>query len=75
MSRRDRDSIAASRAARRQPDPSFARTRAVERRLERLAPDLASRRWRARHGHLDALGELDVGYRLVTASSPARGRP
>jgi hypothetical protein len=31
----------------------------------RLAADLASGRWHARHGHLLGRPELDLGYRLV----------
>jgi len=33
--------------------------------LARLGDDLASGRWEARFGHLRALRELDLGYRLV----------
>ena len=38
-----------------------------ERGTERLRADLASGAWDARHGHLRALTELDVGYRLIVA--------
>jgi SAM-dependent methyltransferase len=40
-----------------------------ERGTERLRADLASGAWDARYGHLRALTELDVGYRLVIAGS------
>jgi len=40
-----------------------------ERGTERLRADLASGAWDARYGHLRALTELDVGYRLVVAGS------
>jgi ubiquinone/menaquinone biosynthesis C-methylase UbiE len=40
-----------------------------ERGTEQLRADLASGAWDARHGHLRALTELDVGYRLVVAGS------
>ena len=40
-----------------------------ERGTERLRADLASGAWDARHGHLRALTELDVGYRLIVAGS------
>ena len=33
--------------------------------LERLADDLATRRWHARHGHLLDREALDLGYRLL----------
>jgi SAM-dependent methyltransferase len=35
--------------------------------VERLRADLASGVWDARHGHLRALDEMDLGYRLVVA--------
>jgi hypothetical protein len=35
--------------------------------LERLAADLATRRWHARHGHLLEEEALDLGYRLLVA--------
>jgi SAM-dependent methyltransferase len=55
---------------------TFSRIEDVEPRLERLSADLASGRWRDRHGHLEALSELDVGYRIVTlAVADQRGRP
>jgi SAM-dependent methyltransferase len=41
--------------------------------VARLAHDLASGAWHARHGHLLALDELDLGYRLLVAS-PAVSR-
>jgi hypothetical protein len=44
------------------PDPGV-----VEAGLARLAADLDSGEWDARHGRLRALDELDLGYRLVTA--------
>ena len=37
------------------------------RGTEQLRADLASGAWDARHGHLRALAELDVGYRLIVA--------
>jgi SAM-dependent methyltransferase len=40
---------------------------AVRRGLARLAADLESGRWEARHGKLRAQQSLDVGYRLVVA--------
>jgi len=36
--------------------------------LERLAADLSSGAWERRYGHLRALNEIDLGYRLVTAT-------
>jgi ubiquinone/menaquinone biosynthesis C-methylase UbiE len=39
------------------------------RATERLRADLASGAWDARHGHLRALAELDVGYRLIVAGA------
>lgn len=42
-----------------------------DRLVARLADDLASGRWDARHGHLRSLDELDVGYRLVVAEGLA----
>jgi len=44
----------------------------VAQGLARLAEDLASGRWEARFGHLRALRELDLGYRLLVAE---RARP
>ncbi len=42
----------------------------VRRRgTERLRADLESGAWDARHGHLRALAELDVGYRLIGAGT------
>jgi SAM-dependent methyltransferase len=42
----------------------------VRRRgTERLRADLESGAWDARHGHLRALAELDVGYRLIVAGT------
>lgn len=46
--------------------------RSVAQGLAGLAEDLASGRWEARFGHLRALRELDLGYRLLVAE---RGRP
>ncbi len=40
---------------------------AVRAAMSRLAADLASGRWQARHGGLLTRGELDLGYRLVVA--------
>ena len=39
----------------------------VRRGLARLADDLRSGRWEARHGALRGRDSLDVGYRLVVA--------
>ena len=35
--------------------------------MARLSADLVSGRWRQRYGHLLALDELDLGYRIVVA--------
>jgi SAM-dependent methyltransferase len=43
------------------PEPA----QSVMEGLARLGDDLASGRWEARFGHLRALRELDLGYRLV----------
>jgi SAM-dependent methyltransferase len=40
-----------------------------KRGTDQLRADLASGAWDARHGHLRALTELDVGYRLIVAGS------
>jgi SAM-dependent methyltransferase len=50
---------------------SFARP-GSEAGLERLAADLASGAWHARHGHLLEADTLDLGYRLVVAHLPER---
>jgi len=39
----------------------------VDRGSARLAADLQSGDWDRRHGHLRQLGQLDLGYRLITA--------
>ena len=39
----------------------------VEKCVRRLRRDLESGRWHSRHGHLRALSELDIGYRLLVA--------
>ena len=44
----------------------FAKIDAAEG-IARLAEDLRSGAWHARHNHLLALGELDLGYRLLVA--------
>jgi SAM-dependent methyltransferase len=49
----------------RQSISTFARLRDVEPRLQGLRAELADGTWRRRNGHLLALGELDLGYRLV----------
>jgi hypothetical protein len=36
--------------------------------LRRLAADLRSGAWDARHGHLRQLAELDCGHRLIVAT-------
>jgi hypothetical protein len=41
----------------------------VEPAMSRLADDLASGAWDARHGKLRDLSELDLGYRLVVADN------
>lgn len=46
---------------------TFARVTDVEAGLARLRADLDSGAWERRHGHLLALSEVDLGYRLVTA--------
>ena len=38
--------------------------------IERLAADLASGDWDRHHGHLRALQEIDLGYRLVVSGPP-----
>ena len=35
------------------------------RGMERLRSEIASGAWDAKYGHLRALGECDLGYRLV----------
>jgi len=47
---------------------SFARQADVEERLAALRADLSSGAWERRHGRLLGLEELDIGYRLVTAT-------
>ena len=42
---------------------------ALARGAADLAADLGSGEWDRRYGHLRQLHELDVGYRLITASS------
>jgi hypothetical protein len=42
----------------------------VERAMARLADDLATGAWVARHGDLLAVEEIDAGYRLVVAPDP-----
>jgi SAM-dependent methyltransferase len=46
---------------------SFSKLRDVESGLARLRADLDDGAWHRRHGHLLALPELDVGYRLLVA--------
>jgi SAM-dependent methyltransferase len=46
---------------------AFAKLRDPAPGLERLRADLADGTWARRHGHLLALPELDLGYRLVVA--------
>lgn len=41
----------------------------VETGLARLAADLRSGRWQSQHAELVKLAELDLGYRLITASA------
>jgi len=43
---------------------------AVARGTERLRRDLESGAWDARHGHLRAMSEIDLGYRLLVAGLP-----
>jgi len=52
----------------RQSISTFARLSDVEPRLRRLRAELADGTWHQRNGHLLALGELDVGYRLVVSA-------
>ncbi|HEY2790065.1 MAG TPA: hypothetical protein VGI72_11460, partial [Gaiellales bacterium] len=40
----------------------------VQAGLSRLAAELASGEWDRRYGHLRTLPELDLGYRLITAT-------
>ena len=48
----------------------------AEAGLQRLAADLESGAWHARHGHLLAAEALDLGYRLVVAHlRPSRWSP
>ena len=47
---------------------------ALEPGLARLAADLASGAWHERHGHVLALDEADLGFRLV-ANRPAPSTP
>ncbi|HEY2575326.1 MAG TPA: class I SAM-dependent methyltransferase [Streptosporangiaceae bacterium] len=53
---------------------AFALLTDAERRpgLERLAADLASGAWQARHGNLADLAELDCGHRLLVADRVTR---
>jgi len=44
----------------------------VRRVVAALRRDLADGTWDARHGHLRALDEHDVGLRLVVARRPRR---
>jgi hypothetical protein len=37
--------------------------------MRQLASDLADCAWHARHADLTSMSELDLGYRLVVASS------
>jgi hypothetical protein len=41
----------------------------AEAGLARLAADLQSDRWQHQHAELLELAELDLGYRLITAST------
>ena len=41
----------------------------LARGAERLRADLASGAWDERHGHLRAMREIDVGYRLIVAGA------
>jgi SAM-dependent methyltransferase len=41
---------------------------AIAPAMQRLAADIASGAWDARYGHLRALDELDLGYRIVIAN-------
>jgi SAM-dependent methyltransferase len=47
---------------------AFAKLRDPRPGLERLRADLADGSWNVRHGHLLALTDLDIGYRLIVAS-------
>jgi len=44
---------------------SFSRIGDVASRIDALAADLESGRWARRHPELDAMGKIDLGYRLV----------
>jgi SAM-dependent methyltransferase len=46
---------------------AFSKLRGVDAGLARLRSDLDDGTWHRRHGHLLALPELDVGYRLLVA--------
>ncbi len=46
-------------------------TAVVERAVGRLAADLASGAWHARHGHLLDGSDLDLGYRIVVSERAA----
>lgn len=61
---------------RRRSCSAFALTdrQAVEAGVERLRRDLESGAWAARHAHLDALDQIDAGFRIVTGRSPRRPR-
>ncbi|WP_438022608.1 class I SAM-dependent methyltransferase [Sorangium sp. So ce233] len=50
---------------------SFSRMNDVDSGLHRLAADLESGRWHARHGHLAERDSMDLGYRLVVWSNEA----
>ncbi len=47
---------------------TFSRLSSVTDRLEQLQDDLMSGAWHRTHGKLLSRGELDIGYRLVTAA-------
>lgn len=51
---------------------TFGRVGDVAARIERLAADVESGRWRERYGAPVERGEIDLGYRLV-ASLPRPG--
>ncbi|MBO6505836.1 MAG: class I SAM-dependent methyltransferase [Kordiimonadaceae bacterium] len=46
---------------------TFAKLEEAPKALQELEADLKSGAWEERYGHMNALKELDIGYRLVTA--------
>lgn len=50
---------------------AFAKVTDLQTGLQRLREDLATGAWERRHGHLRALDQLDLGYRLIVAEALA----